>query len=205
MLTIGLTGSIGSGKTTVANLFARHDIPIIDADLIARKLTQPATDNYQKIVEHFSDLPVITNGILDRKKLRNFIFDHLKEKKWLEDLLHPQIRQEIQQQIQAVKNSPYCIVVIPLLIESGSYRFLNRILVVEASQDQQIARLMIRDGASSDMTQKILSYQATPEARLTQAHEVIHNHGNLDELKEQVDKLHQFYLKLAEKNSSQNH
>ena len=197
MLTIGLTGSIGSGKTTVANFFARYGTPIIDADLIAKELTQPHTEIYRKIVEHFSHLPVFADWIIDRKKLRNFIFDDLKEKKWLESLLHPLIRQEIQQQIHSLKNTAYCIVVIPLLLESGAYKFLDRVLIVEADQMRQIEWLKARDNTTGERIQQILNAQASPEMRKKHAHDVINNHGDLEALKEQVKCLHDQYVKLS--------
>ncbi|HVY53927.1 MAG TPA: dephospho-CoA kinase [Gammaproteobacteria bacterium] len=195
MLVVGLTGSIGSGKTTVANMFANLKAPIIDADIIAKDLTQPHTKAFHQIVEHFSH-SIVSNGTLDRKKLRQIIFDNPKEKKWLENLLHPFVIETIQQQLKNMTSVPYCIVIIPLLIETGPYPFIERILIVETDEELQLVRLQQRDQSHIEDLRKILNSQATTEERRQHAHDIILNHGDLNDLRVQVEKLHTIYSAL---------
>src|SRR5262245_30067916 len=125
MLVIGLTGGIGSGKSTVAKLFAERGVPIIDADIAAREVTTPNQPAFYSIVKHFGQEIVAKDGTLDRSKLRHIIFSDPKQRLWLEHLLHPQIRSKMQHQI-ANMTTPYCIAVIPLLLEVEFYSFINR-------------------------------------------------------------------------------
>lgn len=198
MLVIGLTGGIGSGKSTVAELFAKRGAPIIDADVVARVITQPNTSAFKKIVEHFGPQIVLSDGNLDRKQLRNIIFADSKQRHWLEQLLHPQIHDDILQQLHKLSAHAYCIVVIPLLIEAASYAFLDRILVVDATQSLQIERVNHRDKLERHHIEAILNTQATREHRLSQADDVITNTGEIAELEPQVARLHERYLELAE-------
>lgn len=198
MLTIGLTGGIGSGKSTVADLFAEYGIPIIDADIIAREITLPNKPAYLEIIHHFGSTILLENKTLDRKKLRQLIFASASDRIWLEKLLHSLIRSEIERQIQTLA-SPYCIVAIPLLIETLPYSFIDRILVVDAPEDQQIKRVALRDHQSDSEIQAILKTQSTREQRLREADDVIHNDGSLDKLKLEVEKWHRIYLDLIKK------
>jgi dephospho-CoA kinase len=195
MLVIGLTGGIGSGKTTVANIFAQYDIPIIDADKIAHALTQPHTDPFKQIVDHFGP-EILHNNHLDRKKLRAIIFSNAKEKQWLERLLHPIIQNAIEAEIKKI-TSAYCIAVIPLLIEAETYSFIDRILVVDSNKKLQIQRVSLRDHMPAEMIESILNSQVPREHRLTKAHDVIINNGKIEDLYPQVEKLHQKYLGLT--------
>jgi len=193
MKVIGLTGGIGSGKSTVAKLFADLGVPIIDADLIARELTQPQTFALDQISYHFGSSILKSDGTLNRPQLRQLIFSDPQKRLWLEKLLHPLIQQEIKRQIDKL-NAPYCILVIPLLVESGAYSFINRILVVDTSEENQIQRLQERDQMTPSEVKAIMQTQATRDTRLAQAHDVIHNHGDQKELSQQVQKLHELYL-----------
>lgn len=196
MLVIGLTGGIGSGKSTVSNYFNQHGIPIIDADIIARELTATQKPAWEKISAHFGPGILRTDQSLDREKLRELVFNHSEARTWLENLLHPLITQEIQRQLNNL-DSPYCIVVIPLLVETGPYSFLDRILVVDTPEKIQLERLQNRDQASIEALKKIIAIQSEREARLSQAHDLIQNQGSQAELSAQVDKLHALYLSLA--------
>jgi dephospho-CoA kinase len=196
MLVIGLTGGIGSGKTSVAQLFAQHNVPIIDADLVARDVTMPDKPGFTSIVNHFGPDIVLANGSLDRAKLRHLIFKDSKQRLWLEKTLHPKIRENMEQQISRL-TSPYCIAVIPLLLEVEFFSFINRILVIDATEDQQIQRVMLRDKALKEDVEAILNNQANRQDRCAKAHDVIINDGNLADLLPQVEKLHEFYLSLG--------
>lgn len=195
MLVIGLTGGIGTGKTTVSDLFAELGVPVIDADLIARELTKPGQPAFLEITKHFPDI-VLPNGKLNRKKLRTIIFNDPKERSWLEGLLHPVIEQKIYQRISAIFH-PYCIVVVPLLLEVDSYPFIDRILVIDSPPDLQIKRVLDRDNAAIKTTKAIIDAQIEREQRLAQADDIIDNSGSLDELEQSVKNMHQFYWDLA--------
>lgn len=195
MLVIGLTGGIGSGKTTVAKLFSERGIPIIDADIVAREVTQPNKPAFKQIVDHFGN-DILHEGSLNRRKLRKIIFDNAKQRRWLEELLHPLIRKEMENQIKSL-SSPYCIAVVPLLLEVEFYFFINRILVIDTTPDLQIQRIVDRDKTSITEVESIIKTQANRETRLSKAHDVIINDGNHDALARQVSKLHEKYLALA--------
>lgn len=192
MLVVGLTGGIGSGKSTVAQLFAEQGVPIIDADKIAREITQPNTPAFTKIVKHFGQDIVLANGTLDRAKLRAIIFSDTKQRLWLEQLLHPLIREEMKQQIDKL-SAPYCIAVIPLLLEVEFYSFINRILVVDAPEHAQINRVMTRDNASQQEVEAILKNQAKRYDRNVHAQDIILNDGKVADLLPQIEKLHEKY------------
>jgi len=195
MLTIGLTGGIGSGKSTVAKLFEKKGITVIDADQLARDVTLPNKPALEKIVEKFGSDMLLPNHTLDRSKLRNLIFKDDQKRIWLEQLLHPLIRNELGQQIKAA-HSPYCIVMIPLLIESAPNPLINRILVVDAKKEEQLERAAVRDQQTNSEIYTILSKQATRGQRLKAADDVISNMGTLEDLQGQVDALHKYYMSL---------
>jgi dephospho-CoA kinase len=204
MLIIGLTGGIGSGKSTVAELFAEKGIPILDADLIARELTRPGQAALQAIKNHFGADAFYKDGTLNRSALRTIVFNQPSERQWLEQLLHPLIRERITDEAAHLARSPfpppYCIVVIPLLLETQSYPFINRILVVDAPEHLQLERIMSRDQASVEDAKAIIATQLEREKRLAHANDIILNEGGLTDLIPQVDKLHTQYGKFS-KNS----
>jgi len=195
-LVIGLTGGIGSGKTAVSDRFAKKGIRIVDADICSRIVVEPGTPALAAIREHFGADVIQTDGSLNRAVLREHIFQHPDERKWLEALLHPLIAQEIARQIQA-SQSPYTLLVSPLLIESGQHRFAQRVLVVDAPHTAQLERTVARDGVSEEQVKSIIGAQADRATRLAQATEVIINDKDLAHLDEEVDRLHQHYLQLA--------
>ena len=196
MLTIGLTGGIACGKTTVAQFFAELNITIIDADLIAREVVKPGEPALQAIQQHFGDNIVNNQGELNRDKLRQKIFAEEATKRWLEQLLHPLIRQRMQAQIFEAR-SPYCIVVIPLLIENLPHPLVDRILVVDCDEQQQRQRLIQRDQISASLADTILKQQAQRQQRLQCADDIIHNRGDLIALEQKTLRLHQKFLTMA--------
>jgi len=196
MLVVGLTGGIGSGKSTVARLFAEKNVTIIDTDQLARDLTQPTTSALQEIVKLFGQDVLLPNGALNRSKLRTIVFSDEKKRLQLEQILHPLIRNEVKRQSES-SDSPYCIVVIPLLFETEPNPLIQRVLVVDASKELQLFRTSQRDNVSSDEVDAILKTQVSREKRLNLADDVIRNDGIVEDLYPQVEKLHQYYLSLA--------
>ena len=197
---VGLTGGIGSGKTTVANLFAEHGIAIIDTDLIAHQLTAPGGEAIPAIREAFGPSALLDNGAMNRAAMRELVFHTPSAKAQLENILHPRIRQTA---LAACKNanSPYAILAVPLLVESGSYLGVcQRILVVDCQRETQIQRVMQRNQFSREQVENILAHQASREARQAVADDLIDNDNAPDSLPAQVDLMHKKYLRLlAEK------
>lgn len=195
-MVIGLTGGIGSGKTTVANLFQEYSIPILDCDVIAHDLVLPGQDAFEKIIQHFGLGILNADHTLNRSKIREIIFKDHSERKWLQDLLHPLILSELKNKL-ANLHAPYVIAVIPLLIEIEAYDLVERILLVDSPEELQVQRAMLRDGCSERHVRRILNTQATRQQRLQKADDIIVNDGNLTSLKRQVEKLHQHYLAMV--------
>lgn len=196
MLVIGLTGGIGSGKSTVAQLFAEKGITVIDTDQLARDVTQPGKPALNEIQEHFGSGLINENGSLNRTTLRKIIFGNDNERVWLEQLLHPLIRAEMKKQIEK-STSNYCIVVIPLLFETTPNPLINRILVVDTHEKEQINRVLKRDSSSPEEIQLILKSQVSRAKRLELADDIIENTGSISELIPQVNRLHHYYSSLA--------
>lgn len=195
-LVIGLTGGIGSGKTAVSDRFAQKGITIVDADVCSRIVVEPGQPALKAIEEHFGADVIQADGSLNRAALREHIFQHPDERKWLESLLHPLIAQEIMRQLSA-SQSAYTLLVSPLLIESGQHNFAKRVLVVDAPQSAQLERTVVRDNVSAEQVKSIISAQADRDTRLARADDIIINDKDLAHLDAEVDKLHQFYLQLA--------
>lgn len=193
MFVLGITGGIGSGKTAVTDAFANLGITVVDADVAARTVVEKGSLGLQKIEEYFGSDILLENGTLNRAKLRNIIFSNPDDKKWLEQLTHPLIREEIKQGL-ANSNSPYTILVSPLLVESGQNTFVNRVLVVDVPVKLQIERTTQRDNNTAEQVQAIINAQADRETRLSYADDVIVNDKDLSHLKKEVAKLHQQYL-----------
>jgi dephospho-CoA kinase len=195
--TIGLTGGIGSGKSAVAALFAKQGIAVIDTDEIAHELTRPGGAAIEPIRAAFGAGAIGADGALDRAKMRKLVFGNLAEKKELEAILHPLIREESLRRGERA-SSPYSILVIPLLAEGGIDRSrYERVLVVDCTEAQQIERAMRRSGLSEGEVRDILAAQATREQRLSLADDVIDNRGPPEALERQVSRLNQKYLTLA--------
>ena len=197
MLRIGLTGGIGVGKTTVSDKFQQfYDIPIIDADQISRQLVQSGNEAYQEIIDVFGDKAIVSSGELDRKYLREVVFSDATKRVELENIIHPKVRAEINRLVNPLR-SPYCIIVVPLLIESNMQSIVDRILVVDALKQYQIERVQLRDQCSPEHVEEILVAQMNPQERLQFANDIITNNGDLADLDRQIHDLHQKYLALV--------
>jgi dephospho-CoA kinase len=198
MFVVGLTGGIGSGKSTVADLFAARGVPLVDTDVIAHRITAPHGIAMPRIAAEFGNEFVTADGSLDRARMRTLVFGDERARKRLESITHPLIRAETEREEREARG-PYVIVVVPLLVESGSWKSrVNRVLTVDCSVDTQIARVMTRNGFSRDEVLAIIARQATREARLAAADDVIDNdNAPLEALEAQVDAQHRAYLSLA--------
>lgn len=195
-LIIGLTGGIGSGKSEVSRRFQSLGITVVDADEVARLVVEPGQPALADIAAHFGVDILLSDGRLNRANLRNIIFSSPEEKQWLEALLHPLINQEIRRQLVNAE-SPYVILSSPLLLETHQHELADRILVIDASEALQIARASSRDGNTIEQIEAIMATQLNREARITRADDLIHNHGDLPELDQQVNALHQKYMALT--------
>ena len=199
-LRIGLTGGIASGKSTVAQRFAELGVPVIDADQAARAVVNPGTPGLAQVVARFGATVVAANGELDRRVLRNLIFSDGAARADLNAILHPLIRDRMQQEVAAAVG-PYVVLAIPLLVEGGAqHDRVDRVLVVDVDEAIQIARLTARDGSTPEQARAILAAQASRSARLNAADDVLPNTGTVMELRQGVDRLHERYLKLARQN-----
>lgn len=200
--TVALTGGIGSGKSTVANAFADLGINVIDADIIARQVVEPGQPALMAIAEHFGSALIAPDGSLQRRMLRERIFASPEEKSWLNALLHPLIQQETRRQFQQA-TSPYVLWVVPLLVENALYKQANRVLVIDVTPETQLLRTMQRDDVTREHVEQILAAQATREARLAVADDVIDNNGAPDAIASDVARLYARYLQLASQFVSQ--
>ncbi len=189
---VGLTGGIGSGKSVVAELFAKKGVPVIDADVIARAVTAKDEPALHAITHQFGKHILLANGELDRAKLRAIIFQDQQARLWLESCLHPVILQRMQADIQQL-STPYCIAVIPLLFETNATHFIDRILVVDAAPEIQIKRASLRDHKSAADIADIMATQLSRAERLALADDVIVNDGSLEDLEIEVNRLNNFY------------
>ena len=196
MLRIGLTGGIGSGKSTVAGLFARRAVPIIDADEIARRLASPGQPAHQPIIDRFGSGILGADRAIDRRKLRLRVFANAAERQQLEAILHPLVRQAIQQELRGL-DAAYCVISVPLLIEANLIDMVDRVLVVDAGEEQQIQRVMARNGMSETEVRQILASQLTRTERLRHADDRIVNDADLRHLESAVELLHKTYMALA--------
>jgi dephospho-CoA kinase len=196
MLRIGLTGGIGSGKSTVADLFRELSVPIVDADRISRQLVQPGTEAYAEIVNAFGQDMVGDDGSLDRRRLRERVFARPEEREHLESILHPRVRAAILDELAGL-DVPYCIVVVPLLIESGMQDLVDRVLLVDAPEEVRIHRVARRDHTEESQVRRIMDAQIAPDVRRRHADDVLANDGELDSLRSDVADLHRRYLALA--------
>jgi dephospho-CoA kinase len=189
MLKIGLTGGIGAGKTTVSNQFLKLGVPVIDTDVIARELVTPGSAALNEIVEAFGKKVLTRGGTLDRKRLGQLVFSNDAAREKLEAILHPRIRKAALHRIKALKAS-YCILVVPLLIETDFIRLVDKVLVVDASDHNRIKRIKARSGLSEAEARNILDAQTSRSERLSVADYVIENDGTEAELQAKVNELH---------------
>ncbi|QKJ85850.1 dephospho-CoA kinase [Paramixta manurensis] len=195
--TVALTGGIGSGKSTVAQAFARLGVDVIDADVIARRVVEPGQPALEAIVRQFGAGMLNSDGSLNRANLRARIFSSPPDKAWLNGLLHPLIHAETRRQLAAA-HSKWCLWVVPLLVENNLHREADRVLVVDVAPEIQLERTMARDHISREQAHSILAAQATREARLAVADDVIDNSGSPDAVLPLVAELNQRYRALAQ-------
>ena len=196
MFIVGLTGGIGSGKSTVSELFAKLGVPVIDTDVIARELVSPGQPAYAKIINTFGERVLDTNGQLDRNRLREVVFNNYENRLALEAILHPLIQHAALARIQQL-HADYCILVVPLLVEKDWQSLVNRILVVDTSEALQRQRVKQRSGLPDTQINAIMRQQATREQRLSHADDVIVNNESLSHIEIEVRKLHLRYKELA--------
>ena len=197
MLIIGLTGGIGSGKTAASDHFQQLGITVVDADIASRTVVEAGKPALQKIAKRFGPEMILEDGGLNRALMRTRVFATEEDRLWLESLLHPLIAEEITQGLQNSK-SPYSILVSPLLIETTQAEMVARILVIDVPVDLQVERTMTRDNNSEEQVRSIVAAQSDRQLRLSKADDVIVNDNDLAHLHDEVKKLHQEYLKLAE-------
>ena len=188
-MVVGITGGIGSGKSSVTDQLKRLNVDIIDADIIAREIVEPGKFALKKIVEHFGEEVLLPDGSLDRAKLRVIIFSEKEKKDWLEDLLHPLIKDEIRMQIKSA-SSEYVVLSSALLLETGQKSLVDMVVVVDIPETLQIKRTSLRDRNSSELVKKIIDSQLKRDERLSRADIVIDNSNSLDELRSKIKKLH---------------
>ena len=203
MYVVAITGGIGSGKTTVANQFSALGIEVVDADLIAREVVAPGTPALAAITSHFGPEILTEQGLLDRRVLRERIFSDQAAKSWLNALLHPIIRSEMLRQCAAV-SSPYCLLVVPLLVENRLTELADRVLVIDVDEATQIERTCHRDGVSREQAQAILASQASRSERLAMADDVLDNQsGTTETIRARILALHETYLAFASQQAPQ--
>ena len=192
---VGLTGGIGSGKSAAANFFVELGVDLIDADDLAKNVLNKNSKGYELFINEFGEQYLDNDKNIDRDLLRKTIFNDSNKKNKLENIIHPQVRSGIEEFIRTSK-SDYCIVVVPLIYETRSFSYYDRILVIDCDEEIQINRSAIRDNTENKEIKKIISKQASREERLSIADDVILNNRTLDSLKEEVIKLHKKYIKM---------
>lgn len=196
-LVVALTGGIGSGKTTVANMFAELGVTLIDSDVLAREVVEPGQPAFEEVVSAFGPDVLDESGRLNRATLRERIFADPEKRRILENILHPRIIAETNRRIEQAEGS-YCLVCIPLLFETRRQDQFDRTLVVDLAPEKQIERTLKRDGSPRATIEGILAAQVDRSHRLELADDVIDNNGDSQLVRRKVDKLHQQYLELAE-------
>jgi dephospho-CoA kinase len=197
MYAVVLTGGIASGKTTISNLFARLGVPVVDTDVIIRKLLEAGETACEQVHEHFGDAILAADGSIDRARLRQIVFNRSDEKSWLETMLHPLIYQRSREAIRRHAGASYVLVVVPLLFETDFQSLVDRVLAVDCPAETQIERLVRRDRIDRELACRMVAQQLDNEARIERAHDSIDNRGDGSDLEAQVAELHRRYLQLA--------
>jgi len=195
-LRVGLTGGIGSGKSTAAAMFAERGVPVLDADQLAREVVAPGQPAWHEVIAAFGAQVLGADGHLARERLRALVFADPAARRRLEAITHPRILDALEQRCRALAHG-YCVIAVPLLVETGLQGSVDRVLVVDVPPAVQLARVMARDDLTAAQAQAIMRTQATRRERLAAAHDVITNDGDLDALRGQVARLHERYLTLA--------
>ena len=197
MWVLGLTGGIGSGKTAASDFFAEQGVTVVDADVVAREVVLPGSPALAEIVEHFGNDVLHADGSLNRASLRQRIFANSSDRDWLNQLLHPAIRERLLQQLQAA-TSRYVILVAPLLFENGLDAYCQRTLVIDVDEQTQIQRTQQRDQVEAKQVESIMAAQWSRQQRSAAADDVVDNNGSLAQLIAQLKPLHESYLTIAE-------
>jgi dephospho-CoA kinase len=193
---VGLTGGIGSGKSAAANFFQNEGITVIDADGLSREVIEEGTPGFMSIVDYFGSKIIDSDGSINRAHLRKEVFDDGKKKKLLESIIHPLVRDLMVKKI-AASNSPYSIIMVPLIFETNSMSNYNRILVIDCDPKLQLERATLRDSNSNAQIQKIMDSQCSREERISIANDIIPNNDSLENLKIRSIAMHKFYLGLS--------
>ncbi len=196
MFVVGVTGGIGCGKTAVTDYLAAKGLIIADADQAARVVVEPGRPALRTIAKHFGDHLIQADGSLDRKALRDVVFSNTEQRRWLEQLLHPLINQQLQFEIKQAQ-SPYVILVSPLLFEAKQNHMVDRVLVIDTTKEIQIQRAIARDNMTKEQAEAILHSQTSREQRQKLADDLIDNSSTLNALHQQLEKLHIQYLRLG--------
>ncbi|GJM12395.1 MAG: dephospho-CoA kinase [Pseudohongiella sp.] len=193
---VGLTGGIGSGKSAAARIFRESGVEVIDADALAREVVEPGRPALADIASHFGSEVIAEDGNLDRAALRTIVFSDPDQRLWLEDLLHPLIAELLENRLQAV-NSPYAILESPLLLETEQHKLADRVLVIDATEETQLARAMQRDGSNEEVIRSIIASQISRSDRSQRADDLVLNEGSLEELRLSIMALHRNYLEMS--------
>ena len=193
MHVVGLTGGIGSGKSTVARLFGELGVHWVDADDVARQVVEPGTEALRAVAEHFGPEVLQADGSLNRAWLRQRIFEEASEKAWLEGLLHPAIREELVRQL-TTSTSPYALLVSPLLLETSQHELVERVVVVDVPEAVQLERTIARDDNTREQVERIMAAQKARDERCARADAIINNNNPLADVERQVRELHARFL-----------
>lgn len=196
VLTIALTGGIGSGKTSIASIFKSLGVPIIDSDTISKEIILPGKPCFKDIVNEFGEEILTNKGTIDHYKLRDIIFNNDEARIKLENITHPIIFKNIDIQTSLI-NYPYCLVIVPLLIETKSVKYFDKVLLVDTLENIQFGRVTKRDSMSPTLLRKIIKTQATRSERLKYADDIIENNNKIGNLNEYINILHKKYLTLS--------
>jgi len=191
-LKIGLTGGIGSGKSTACDIFSELGVPVIDADVIAYELVKPGMPAFNEIKKIFGTEIISSDGTLDRKIIRDKVFANEIDRKKLENILHPAVYEEISIQVKNI-NSKYCIISIPLLLETNASKTVDRILVIDVPRELQLERASNRDKTNKSDIDAIIDSQISRKDRLSAANDIVDNKGNINDLRKKICDLHKFY------------
>ncbi len=198
LVRVGLTGGIACGKSSVSRLFEALGVPVLDADQIARELVRPETPAWREILRYFGEEILDAEGNLQRNLLRSRILEDDPARHELEAILHPRVYRRLEREVAGLEGGAgYCILSVPLLVETGGLERVDRVLVVDCAEETQRRRLAQRDGLTAGHIEKLLAIQCRRDTRLAHAHEIIHNDGSLEELPKQVEEFHWFYSQLA--------
>lgn len=191
-LKIGLTGGIGSGKSTACEIFSELGVPVIDADVIAHELVKPGMPAFNEMTKIFGTEIISSDGTLDRKIIRDKVFANETDRKKLENILHPAVYEEISVQVKNI-NSKYCIISIPLLLETNASKTVDRILVIDVPRELQLERASNRDRTNKSDIDAIIDSQISRKDRLSAANDIVDNKGNINDLRKKICDLHEFY------------